>query len=77
MACLLIRAAQVVTGHCFPLCFFNTAQMQGKFQMEILPAGHAVQEDVPERVAEVLASFLVRNKFAPPLASFTAAMPAC
>ena len=53
------------------------AQMQGKFQMEILPAGHAVQEDVPERVAEVLASFLVRNKFAPPLASFTAAMPAC
>ena len=40
----------------------NIAQMQGKFQMQILPqAGHAVHEDVPDRVAEVLASFLVRN----------------
>jgi protein phosphatase methylesterase 1 len=52
--------------------------MQGKFQMQILPqAGHAVHEDVPDRVAEVLASFLVRNKFATPLAAFTPAMPGC
>ena len=52
--------------------------MQGKFQMQILPqAGHAVHEDVPDRVAEVLASFLVRNKFATPLATFMPAMPGC
>ena len=56
----------------------KTLQMQGKFQMQILPqAGHAVHEDVPDRVAEVLASFLVRNKFAKPLAAFTPAMPGC
>ena len=39
-------------------------QMQGKFQMHVLSqAGHAVHEDVPDRVAEVLATFMVRNKF--------------
>ena len=40
------------------------AQMQGKFQMQVLPqVGHTVHEDSPDRVAEVLAGFLVRNKF--------------
>ena len=39
--------------------------MQGKFQMQVLPqAGHAVHEDVSDRMAEVLATFLTRNKFA-------------
>lgn len=39
-------------------------QMQGKFQMHVFPkCGHAVQEDSPEKVAECLARFLVRNRF--------------
>nr|CAG4651898.1 EOG090X07NZ [Triops cancriformis] len=38
-------------------------QMQGKFQMQVLPqCGHAVHEDVPERVAEAVAAFLVRHR---------------
>jgi protein phosphatase methylesterase 1 len=43
----------------------TVGQMQGKFQMQVLPAvGHTVHEDSPDRVAEVLATFLVRNKLA-------------
>uniref|UniRef100_A0A8C9U2C8 Protein phosphatase methylesterase 1 n=1 Tax=Scleropages formosus TaxID=113540 RepID=A0A8C9U2C8_SCLFO len=39
-------------------------QMQGKFQMQVLPqCGHAVHEDAPEKVAEALATFMVRHKF--------------
>lgn len=39
-------------------------QMQGKFMMKVLPkCGHAVHEDEPEKVSEVIADFLVRNKF--------------
>ena len=35
----------------------------GKFQMQVLPqCGHAVHEDVPDKVAEVVATFLVRNR---------------
>ena len=42
----------------------TVGQMQGKFQMQVLPqVGHTVHEDSPDRVAEVLAGFLVRNKF--------------
>ncbi|KER28271.1 hypothetical protein T265_13620, partial [Opisthorchis viverrini] len=38
-------------------------QMQGKFQVHVFPkCGHAVQEDAPEKVAECLAKFLVRNR---------------
>ncbi|KAK6641716.1 hypothetical protein RUM44_013431 [Polyplax serrata] len=37
----------------------TVGQMQGKFQMQVLPqCGHAVHEDVPDKVAEVLASFM-------------------
>lgn len=37
-------------------------QMQGKFQLVVLPeAGHFVQEDVPERTAELLVEFFKRN----------------
>jgi protein phosphatase methylesterase 1 len=37
-------------------------QMQGKFQLVVLPeAGHFVQEDVPERTAELLVEFWKRN----------------
>ena len=56
----------------------TVGQMQGKFQMQILPqAGHAVHEDVPEKVADVLSTFLVRNKFAKPLNNFNRTFPAC
>lgn len=49
----------------------TVGQMQGKFQMQVLPqCGHAVHEDVPDKVAEVLASFMVRFKFAEPTADF-------
>ncbi|MBN3322912.1 PPME1 methylesterase, partial [Atractosteus spatula] len=40
-------------------------QMQGKFMMQVLPpCGHAVHEDTPDKVAEALASFMIRQKFA-------------
>ncbi|KAK5984311.1 putative protein phosphatase methylesterase 1, partial [Trichostrongylus colubriformis] len=41
------------------------AQMQGKFQNTILPkVGHAVQEDSPDRLADELARFAIRHRFA-------------
>ena len=56
----------------------TVGQMQGKFQMQVLPqAGHAVHEDVPEKLAEILAAFLVRNKFATAKDAFVATFPAC
>nr|CAD7426901.1 unnamed protein product [Timema monikensis] len=52
----------------------TVGQMQGKFQMQVLPqCGHAVHEDVPEKVAEVVATFLVRHKFTEPAANFESA----
>ncbi|CAG2056278.1 unnamed protein product, partial [Timema podura] len=49
----------------------TVGQMQGKFQMQVLPqCGHAVHEDVPEKVAEVVATFLVRHKFTEPADNF-------
>lgn len=39
----------------------TVGQMQGKFQNTILPkVGHAVQEDSPEKLSDVLATFAVR-----------------
>ena len=56
----------------------TVGQMQGKFQMQILPqAGHAIHEDVPEKVGDILSTFLVRNKFAKPLDNFNRTFPAC
>merc|ERR1712168_246950 len=53
-------------------------QMQGKFQMQVLPqSGHAVHEDSPDKVAESVATFLVRNKFAEPTADFNRPFPCC
>ncbi|XP_064608020.1 protein phosphatase methylesterase 1-like [Liolophura sinensis] len=53
-------------------------QMQGKFQMQVLPqCGHAVHEDVPDKVADVLATFMVRHKVAEPTANFHRTFPAC
>lgn len=37
-------------------------QMQGKFQLTVIPeAGHFVQEDVPEKAAALHAEFFRRN----------------
>lgn len=37
-------------------------QMQGKFQLQVLPAaGHFIQEDLPEEAAKIVAEFLKRN----------------
>uniref|UniRef100_G3MLU5 Protein phosphatase methylesterase 1 n=1 Tax=Amblyomma maculatum TaxID=34609 RepID=G3MLU5_AMBMU len=53
-------------------------QMQGKFQMQVLPqCGHAVHEDVPGKVADAVATFLVRNKFVEPTPNFQRTFPAC
>nr|CAG4649408.1 EOG090X07NZ [Scapholeberis mucronata]SVE93670.1 EOG090X07NZ [Scapholeberis mucronata] len=56
----------------------TVGQMQGKFQLQVLPqCGHAVHEDVPEKVAEVVATFLVRNRLTTPSDKFNWVMPAC
>lgn len=53
-------------------------QMQGKFQMQVLDrCGHAVHEDRPHEVAEVVGSYLIRNKFANAAGNFTRQMPSC
>ncbi|RXM96926.1 Protein phosphatase methylesterase 1 [Acipenser ruthenus] len=39
--------------------------VEGKFMMQVLAhCGHAVHEDIPDKVAEALASFMIRQKFA-------------
>ncbi|XP_059147253.1 protein phosphatase methylesterase 1-like isoform X2 [Physella acuta] len=53
-------------------------QMQGKFQMNLLPqCGHAVHEDVPERVADILANFMMRHKLTDAIGSFERSIPGC
>lgn len=37
-------------------------QMQGKFQLQVLPAaGHFIQEDLPDETAKIITEFLKRN----------------
>ncbi|KFB45558.1 AGAP008336-PA-like protein [Anopheles sinensis] len=58
----------------------TVGQMQGKFQLQVLArCGHAVHEDRPHEVAEVLATYLIRNKFAQPTGDglLLKHMPAC
>lgn len=56
----------------------TVGQMQGKFQLQVLArTGHAVHEDQPHQVAETLASYLIRNRFAEPKSGFTYQLPAC
>nr|CAG4640935.1 EOG090X07NZ [Eulimnadia texana] len=56
----------------------TVGQMQGKFQMQVLPeCGHAVHEDVPDKVAEVLGTFLLRNKLSTAKGEFQRVFPAC
>lgn len=53
-------------------------QMQGKFQLQVLArTGHAVHEDQPHQVAETLASYLIRNRFAEAKSDFSVQMPSC
>lgn len=58
----------------------TVGQMQGKFQLQVLArCGHAVHEDRPHEVAEVIGTYLLRNKFAEPVGDgqFLKHMPAC
>lgn len=56
----------------------TVGQMQGKFQLQVLArTGHAVHEDQPHQVAETLASYLIRNRFAEAKSGFVHHMPAC
>lgn len=46
-------------------------QMQGKFQMRVLPlSGHAIQEDEPEALAETVSAFLETFRIGQKLPSF-------
>ncbi|ODM95032.1 Protein phosphatase methylesterase 1 [Orchesella cincta] len=54
------------------------AQMQGKFQMQVLSSvGHIVHEDAPDRVAEHIASFLARNKIIAATSTIPRLFPGC
>lgn len=56
----------------------TVGQMQGKFQMQVLPkCGHTVHEDVPDKVAQVVASFLIRNRFTNGKREFERPFPSC
>lgn len=56
----------------------TVGQMQGKFQMEVLArCGHSVHEDQPHEVAEVVGSYLLRNRFVTEAGEFVRRMPAC
>lgn len=56
----------------------TVGQMQGKFQLQVLArCGHAVHEDRPHEVAEVIAAYMIRNKFAEAAADFSRYMPCC
>ena len=54
----------------------TVGQMQGAFQMQVLPqAGHAVHEDLPDKVADIISTYLVRNKFATRIGDFEQTYP--
>uniref|UniRef100_A0A1A9Z3G5 Protein phosphatase methylesterase 1 n=1 Tax=Glossina pallidipes TaxID=7398 RepID=A0A1A9Z3G5_GLOPL len=56
----------------------TVGQMQGRFQMQVLArCGHAVHEDRPHEVAEVLSAYLIRNRCAEAAGEIRCHMPAC
>lgn len=56
----------------------TVGQMQGRFQLQVLArCGHAVHEDRPHEVAEVIAAYMIRNKFAEQSSDFTRYTPCC
>ncbi|KAF0307051.1 Protein phosphatase methylesterase 1 [Amphibalanus amphitrite] len=49
----------------------SVGQMQGKFQIQVVPrSGHVVHEDVPDRVAGIVATFLIRQRLTHALDGF-------
>jgi len=56
----------------------TVGQMQGKFQFQVLPkSGHAIHEDQPDHVADIISSFLVRQKLTSARTGFTPIPPGC
>ncbi|CAH1388553.1 unnamed protein product [Nezara viridula] len=61
----------------------TVAHMQGKFEVHAFEqsrghCGHVIHEDIPDAVAEVFSTYLVRNKFAQPKSNFeVGSMPCC
>lgn len=56
----------------------TVGQMQGKFQMIVLPkVGHAVHEDSPKKVAEAMATFCVRHQLTTAKQEFSMVFPGC
>ncbi|CAG9855155.1 unnamed protein product [Phyllotreta striolata] len=57
----------------------TVGQMQGKFQMQVLArSGHAIHEDQPHHVAEILSGYLVKQRIATPKSTFvSSSLPAC
>ncbi|VEN42909.1 unnamed protein product [Callosobruchus maculatus] len=50
----------------------TVGQMQGKFQLQVLQkSGHAIHEDQPHNVAELLSAYLVKQKIALPKDGFS------
>lgn len=46
--------------------------------MQVLSrSGHAIHEDNPTQVADIIAGFLVKQKVAEPKEEYTPIMPAC
>lgn len=49
----------------------TVAHMQGKFQTQMFNhSGHSVQEDLPDKVADVVTGFLIRQKLAAPCGEY-------
>lgn len=43
-------------------CLLTNSVSAGKFQLQVFPAaGHFLQEDLPEKTAEVIVEFVKRN----------------
>lgn len=58
----------------------TVGHMQGKFQTQMFNhSGHSVQEDLPDKVADVVTGFLIRQKLAVPCGDYnpTVATPFC
>ncbi|XP_043190690.1 protein phosphatase methylesterase 1-like isoform X1 [Amphibalanus amphitrite] len=56
----------------------SVGQMQGKFQIQVVPrSGHVVHEDVPDRVAGIVATFLIRQRLTHALDGFQTIPPGC
>ncbi|XP_075923903.1 protein phosphatase methylesterase 1 [Petromyzon marinus] len=53
-------------------------QMQGKFQMQVLPqCGHAVHEDAPDKVADAISTFMLRHRVVESKGDFKVFLPGC